>query len=257
VATEPVPSATVLLLRDGARGPEALLLRRHAGVAFAAGALVFPGGKVDAGDREPCIPATGGDGLEAEERAHRLAAVREAFEEAGVLLTRGADRDFPTADRLAGLAPWRGRLDRREATLGDFLRTEGLAADLAALVPLARWITPASNPRRFDTRFYAAAVPPGQAGAHDGRETVDSAWLRPADALSLADRGGAELVPATRANLMLAARGRTVADILALAAAHPKAPITPEVERGPDGLRVRIPAGAGYGVRELPLVKPP
>ena len=261
-ATEPAPpraSATVLLLRDGARGPEVFMLRRHGMVDFAAGALVFPGGKVDRGDRDPALAglADGLAGLDAEEAAHRAAAVREAFEEAGILLARDAAGTFPDAARLAALAPWRGRLDRGEAALTGFLAAEGLRLAADRVVPLARWITPAANPRRFDTRFYLAPAPDGQAGLHDGRETVESGWHRPADLLAAAEAGTWSLVPATRAHLMLVAGCADVAAALSMAAAHPKAPVTPVLERRPDGMLVRIPAEAGYGRTEFPLERMP
>ncbi|MCS6890201.1 MAG: NUDIX domain-containing protein [Rhodovarius sp.] len=217
----PRPAATLMLLRDGPAGLEVFMVVRHRQIDFAGGAMVFPGGRVDPAD------ATLGDPF-------RIAAIREGFEESGILLARrggvmlGAhdlprDRPFPALLAEYGLSP---------------------ATD--ALVHVAHWITPVDMPKRFDTHFFAAEAPVRQIARHDGGEAVAGRWLRPEEALRAAEEGRATLVFATRLNLMKLARHRRVAD--ALAGAGPVVTVQPEPITGPDGTTwLRIPEEAGYG----------
>ncbi|MEW5885169.1 MAG: NUDIX hydrolase [Pseudomonadota bacterium] len=192
----PRASASVLLLREGARGPEVLLLRRHSGTEVLGGYYVFPGGKLDAADctpdwlpvldqpeadfahqlNEPHTPSAQARGL-------HLAALRELHEEAGVLLAAPAERArslgcWPPLDlqkRLEPGLPW-----------PEALHAHGLQAHTAALRPWSRWITPRSpvvGTARFDTRFFLALLPPGQQAQPDQREAVEALWLAPREAL--------------------------------------------------------------------------
>jgi 8-oxo-dGTP pyrophosphatase MutT (NUDIX family) len=242
----PRPAATVLLLRDGAAGIEVFMQVRHQGMKFASGALVFPGGRVDPEDHALAAdpvrsPAT--VDLDPLSGALRVAAIRETFEESGVLLARPREeaRLIPI-ERLRGLDP--ARRDFAQMLAGEDLV---LAVDL--LVHFAHWITPVHNPRRFDTHFFALAAPQDQLAAHDGNESVESMWIAPRDVISGSEAGRFKLVFATLMNLMRLDRYTTVADALRAAAETPVVTVTPElVARGEGNIRqMRIPAAAGYG----------
>ncbi|WP_433371097.1 NUDIX hydrolase [Streptosporangium sp. CA-115845] len=209
----PVPArdaATVVILREDAGQVEVYLLRRKASMAFAAGAYVFPGGSVDPRDTDQEItwagpsPAAWGEIFRADEQTARglvCAAVRETFEESGVLLagpsaesvvadTTGDDWE---ADRLA--------LIDRTLSLADFLGRRGLVLRSDLLRPWAHWITPEVENKRFDTRFFVAALPPGQLTRDVGGEADQVVWLRPADALGRGRAGRIFLMPPTHRTL--------------------------------------------------------
>ena len=216
----PRDAATVILLRQavdagaGGVGFEAFLLRRTAELEFAPGAYVFPGGSVDARDADPGVgwagpgPADFAALLDVPpDRARALvcAAVRETFEESGVLLA-GASHDDLVRDSAA-LAADRHALLAGTASLAEVLGRRGLVLRTDLLTPWARWITPEASPRRFDTWFFAAALPPGQAataapeGHADPGESESGAWLRPASALEAARAGQMTLLPPTAVTL--------------------------------------------------------
>ncbi len=232
----PRDAATVILLRqdasaDGGGGIEAFLLRRTAELEFAPGAYVFPGGSVDARDADPGVgwagpgPADFAALLDVPpDRARALvcAAVRETFEESGVLLA-GASHDDLVRDSAA-LAADRHALLAGTASLAEVLGRRGLVLRTDLLTPWARWITPEASPRRFDTWFFAAALPPGQDataapegfGDHaDPGESESGAWMRPASALEAARAGQMTLLPPTAATLGELAGHPDVSAILA------------------------------------------
>jgi 8-oxo-dGTP pyrophosphatase MutT (NUDIX family) len=225
----PRPAATVVVLRDGSAGPEAFMVRRHEGTAFMGGAHVFPGGRVDASDAT--ADAAWCDGIAhaiaqlpsvppSEATAYHVAAARELFEEAGVLLARdrsgafvpltGTDHDrFKQARHAvhAGAKPLRAVVD-----------AEGLRLALDALVLFAHWVTPPIDTRQFDTRFFMTRVPPHQTPAHDETETTHGAWVRPADAIAQAIRSEIVLPPPTWTTLRELERFASVDAALAWAA---------------------------------------
>ncbi|HEY7263275.1 MAG TPA: NUDIX hydrolase [Trebonia sp.] len=222
VPAEPRDAATVMVLRDAPGGVEVLMLLRPAAMKFAPGAYVFPGGSVDPADFSAETGWHGpspGDfgawlGCSAElARALVCAAVRETFEEAGVLLAGSPDGPLAEpsgesweADRM-GLAA--GTL-----SLAALLSRRGLVLRADLLVPWTRWITPEAEPRRFDARFFAAALPPGQVVTGHLAEADETVWLRPADAIEAARAGTISLLPPTAATLSDFTRCRDVADIL-------------------------------------------
>jgi 8-oxo-dGTP pyrophosphatase MutT (NUDIX family) len=249
----PRPAATVLILRDGPDGIEIFMVVRHHEIDFASGALVFPGGKVDAEDQSPewdaFVRAAPADGLD---RAFAIAAVRETFEEAGILIARprGGETliDAAAAHRLVAAHRTAGDGTR----FIDLIRGENLELAMDLMARFAHWITPLGLPKRFDTHFFVVAAPVEQAGAHDGSESVEGFWVRPADALREAEEGKRSLVPATRLNLVKLTRAATVAQAVASARTSAVVTVMPKVTRNPDGSRVlRIPAEAGYGTSEL------
>lgn len=242
-----VPAATILIARDGACGLEVFMVKRHYQIDFMAGALVFPGGKVHAGDRDPALSEhlDGIGPLSEDELALRTAAIREAFEESGILYARERGKDgFVGAAHLMQLDRYRNPLEKGEMTLAEILRTENLRLACDCLVPFAHWITPVNMPKRFDTHFFIAAAPEGHAGAHDGRESVDSVWINPD--VAIADRKKWNLVFPTKLNLMKLAPYKSVAEAIEGARGNPPLTVTPWIEESPDGQRLRIREDAGY-----------
>lgn len=251
-ASEIKPAATILLLRDDP-GLEVLMVKRHHQIDFASGALVFPGGKSHAGDHDPAWAdhAIGWAGLDADQRGLRIAAIREAFEEAGILLGRRLDGSAIVGE-CASLET-RLKVDAGEIAFIDLVRELGVRIDLAALSVFARWITPPLTPKRFDTWFYAAAAPESQAAACDGRETVDAEWIAPAEALRLAEAGERKVIFPTRMNLQLLAEAESAADCVARAEGRPLVTVEPRIAERPGGKVLVLPPDAGYGPVEEPL----
>ncbi len=250
---EPRLSATILLLRDGAPGLEVLMVKRHYEIDFAAGALVFPGGKTHEEDADSGWDAlTDGDFGPVQQDA-RIAAVREAFEESGILLARhGADRgvNAPLVDASlsARLAPFRAAVDRREISFLGLMRENGLVLALDSLIHFGHWITPVMMPKRFDTHFYVAPAPSDQLAAHDGRETTDAVWLGPQAALDLEANGEATIIFPTRMNLVKLARAVSVADAAVRFGGQAVISVLPQVSQTQAGEPcLVIPSEAGYG----------
>ena len=225
----PVPAATVILLRDSAVGVEVFLVQRQHRIQFMGGATVFPGGKLDPGDGAPEVRARV-TGRMAEQAAQALgeddpdlalalhvAALRETLEESGVLLGHATG----DADAL------RARLHEKGAVLGPLLAEFGVTLDAGALVPLSRWVTPAVEKRRFDARFFLAAVPAGTQAAHDTHESIAGAWLTPHDALARHARAEIDLPPPTLRTLELLAPFARAEDALADAAGWPPPLVRP------------------------------
>lgn len=247
----PRDAATVVLLRDGPGGAEAYVLRRVRGMPFAGGMTAFPGGSVDLRDADADVRWAGPSPEEWAQvlgadvplaRALVCAAVRETFEEAGILLAG------PTPDTVVdGTHPlWeadRAAVERRDLPFADLLDRRGLVLRSDLLRAWAHWITPEAEPRRYDTRFFVAALPAGQRALEVTGEADEVTWLRPADALAEVDQGSRAALPPTLVTLREIAGYRTVADVLAAAAGRRITPITPEVERHADGARVRLPDG--------------
>jgi 8-oxo-dGTP pyrophosphatase MutT (NUDIX family) len=243
-----------MLVRD-APELEVFMLRRSVAVEFMGGAYVFPGGAVDADDRAPELLARchGRDdaqastqvGVHAGGLGFWVAAVREAFEEAGVLLARSAATDEPVdvdePSIAARLDAARWAVDSGERPFLDVVHDEDLVLDAGALHLFSHWITPAGSPRRYDTWFFVAAAPEGHAYLHDDGETVASVWIRPADALSAAMRGELEIHFPTQRNLEQLARFATAHELLdAVEAAEPR------VVADAGGARILLPGDPGY-----------
>jgi glyoxylase-like metal-dependent hydrolase (beta-lactamase superfamily II)/8-oxo-dGTP pyrophosphatase MutT (NUDIX family) len=207
----PRPAATLLLLRDGGLGIEALLLQRTHGAAFLGGAHVFPGGAVDKADSDSrvlnrVIGLTDGQasarlGLASGGLAYWVAAMRECFEEAGILLAEGEDARPLDGARVAALAPFRAPLNAGSLLFHEFLEQERLVLRGDALAYFGHWITAPGRARRFDARFFLALAPAGQPALHDGTELIDSVWLRPSEALDREAGGAMQLVFATKNTL--------------------------------------------------------
>ena len=247
-------AATVLALRDGPRQQlEVFMVRRHSKSAFLPDAYVYPGGALDEADTGPTAlgHATGLTSAEAAASLdHRvdegdavglyLAAVRETFEEAGLLLaTRRRHPDTFVDLRqdeavAARFARWRRRLWEGDASLSDMANAEGLVVPLDRLAFAAHWITPLNEPRRYDTYFFYARAPDRQRPLHDDRETTDGLWLAPHDALSRSEPGATralKIAPPTRDTLQKLARFATVDEAMAWAHDHRPPALLPHLAR--------------------------
>jgi 8-oxo-dGTP pyrophosphatase MutT (NUDIX family) len=243
----PRHAATVVLLRDAPGGPEVYLLRRAGTMAFAAGMHVFPGGSVDPRDGET---ATAWAGPPAQQwagwlgcdeplaRALVCAAVRETFEESGVLLA-GTDADSVVADTTgADLERDRLGLLDRSVSMAGLLTRRGLVLRSDLLRPWAHWITPEFEPKRFDTRFFVAAVPTGQRPRDVSGEADDTEWLPVADAVERHDAGGLAMLPPTIVALREIAAFATVAHVLA--APRQVRPVLPRLVQHGDRLTLQV-----------------
>jgi 8-oxo-dGTP pyrophosphatase MutT (NUDIX family) len=235
-----IPSATILLVRDHEGAMEVLMVERHYQIDFASGALVFPGGKAAPADYEEewLAHCTGHEGLTPFERAMRIAALREAFEESGILLAAGA----------ASLA----LADQREAVNADAtlfrpaVAGAGFKLDLGAIAPWAHWVTPIMMPKRFDTYFFIARAPDGQFAEGDGGEAVDAVWLTPEDALAQAKAGTRKIIFPTRLQIEMLAAFGTVDAAMAGARARQIITVQPWVVQENGQPTLKIPPEAGY-----------
>jgi 8-oxo-dGTP pyrophosphatase MutT (NUDIX family) len=249
----PRPASTILLLRDNvqAREIEVFMMVRHHQIEFQSGALVFPGGSVDSNDREIIAKSelySGGEGLDAGALGFRIAAIRETFEESGILLARPkGSRTLIDAKRAADLAvAHRAALNERKTTFLKVLEDNGLCLALDLLMPYAHWITPEGMPKRFDTWFFLAAAPPDQLGAHDGKESTDSIWVSPREALEGGDNGRFKLPFPTTRNLIRLGKQSNVNDALEDSRGRTVVTVMPVMTRLNGGRQLRIPREAGY-----------
>ena len=253
----PRPAATITIVRDVPAGFEVLMMQRSLQSGFMAGAYVFPGGAVDDEDLDPALYALciGIDDVQASRRlgverdglAYWVGAIRECFEEAGLLLC--CDR----AGRLLALddpalaarfAAHRSALNAGTLSFAEFCRMEDLRLAADRLTYFSHWITPVGAPRRYDTRFFAAAAPPGQEPLHDAKEVVDTVWVRPEEALQRERDGTLSLRTPTIATLrQLGASSDSVSLMQALAAQKDIRAILPVI--GENGGRI-LPGEAGY-----------
>jgi 8-oxo-dGTP pyrophosphatase MutT (NUDIX family) len=249
-------ASTVVILRDGAQGIEAFMVVRHHAIDFASGALVFPGGKVDAQDADPAWDdlAPSATAIPAEQRGLIVAAARETFEEAGLMLARRrGTQSIVTADDAHRLTErYRAPLLKGETTFHALLREEGLTLATELMVRFAHWITPEGLPKRFDTHFFLVAAPVVQLGAHDGSESVEGLWIRPQQALDDAEARTRTLVFATQLNLKKLTRYASVAEAVSATREGRIVTVMPKLlERTAQGRKLQIPAEAGYGVTEV------
>ncbi|GAB2547380.1 hypothetical protein GCM10027167_61200 [Nocardia heshunensis] len=250
-------ASTVVLVRDGAHGPEVFLQRRVGSMAFAAGMTVFPGGGVDPSDASIALdwagpePAWWGErfgGIDAG-RAQALvcAAVRETFEECGVLLAG------PTADSIVSdtsvYAEARAQLERRELSFAEFLTRENLVLRADLLRPWDHWITPEIEPRRYDTRFFVAVLPAGQLADGDTSEAEVVTWCTPTEAIDRWHQGLDVLLPPTWTQLAALNEFASTAEILA--AERTISPIMPIYDPSGNGPALAFPNADRY-FAELP-----
>ena len=253
-AVNPRPASTILLLRDSATAKgevEVFMMVRHYEIDFNSGALVFPGGSVDKGDQE--IIATpelhsGGEGLDTSALSFRIAAIRETFEESGILLARPRGSTALVDAKRAGEieAAHRAELCESKISFLKVLSDNGMVLALDELVPYAHWITPEGMPKRFDTWFFLAAAPPEQIGAHDGKESTDSIWVSPREALEGGETGRFKLPFPTTRNLIRLGKQPGVKAALDNSRGKAIVTVMPVMTRLNGGRQLRIPLEAGY-----------
>ncbi|MDO8387852.1 MAG: NUDIX hydrolase [Polaromonas sp.] len=264
VLTPPRPAATVVLLRDAPAGLEVFLMKRHSLSDVLGGAYVFPGGKVDPADAELDMAvhgdqpaavlqaALGEPGIsETTAAALHVAALREAFEESGVLFAQGTVPAQPAAQAAALLREGRG--------FNAVLAQMGLRLQTRAILPWSRWITPVRPSvmnKRFDTRFFVAAVPGGQVARHDDFETTDSIWLSPREALRQYWAGQIELAPPQIMSLAHLARHSAVDSVLTAARERRPPVIQPESFDDNGERMICYPGDERHTVREAALPGP-
>lgn len=248
------PAAGLILLRD-APALEVLMTERHQSMGFAGGALVFPGGKIDPADRDPAWAehSDGWSGLADDLRAAAVAAIRESFEEAGVLLARTSAGELGAEAVDSLRAAWRGPLAQSNDAFLPMVRGEGLRLSFDRLTLFAHWIAPPGLHRRFDTIFFASPCPFEQSGSADGGEATEAVWLRPRDALEAAAAGRRRLIFPTKRKLELLELGANTAETLRLARERPVDPIMPGIEQRNGEPWLTIPRHLGYPVTEEAL----
>lgn len=269
-------AATVMLVRDadhGGAGIEVFMLRRNLQSDFVGGAYVFPGGAVDPHDRADdldsvCAGRSDADasaqlGIERGGLAFWVAAIRECFEEAGVLLARppgpyqppseGPDRtliDLTDPDVAARFTVHRQAVDRGERRLVDVCRQEGLQLAVDDIHYFSHWITPEGAPRRYDTRFFVTRAPAAQEALHDDREVIANLWIRPDDALQQHRAGRFELVFPTMRSLMALRQFDSADELLRHAASIAEVPtVLPRIVEDEGGFRIVLPGDPEYGSR--------
>jgi 8-oxo-dGTP pyrophosphatase MutT (NUDIX family) len=240
-AVEPRDAATIVLVRDSASGVEVFCVERSKQSKFMGGALVFPGGKVDAGDSDPEWAGLVAGTLD----AFAVAAERETLEEASMLHV--VDVDHETLVNL------RSDLAKDAGALRAFLKSRSLKLDLTALHLLSRWITPAAETRRFDARFYVAVAPVGQPGAHDEHETTRSFWATPGEVLKRWREGDVQLAPPTHATVAGLARCANASEVIAWAERTSKEPICPKLVPQGDTMALVLPGDREHDVEESRL----
>lgn len=255
----PRDSATVILLRDEDAGFSVFMVRRHAKSGFMAGAYVFPGGTLDEEDGAPSLltrvvgraPDEAARVLAEHDGARALAlhvaALRETFEEAGILLADGVTKELEAA---------RERLTRGEVTFEALVSELDVRLRADALTPLARWVTPEVEPRRYDARFFLARAPREQRAAHDQVEVTAGEWLRPADALERGLRGDIQLPPPTMRTLECLRAFPTAADAIRDAASRPPPLVCPVFRKAGASWALTLPGDPEHPERKRVLEGP-
>lgn len=246
-------AATVMLVRDGAAGLEVCMLQSNLNSDFVGGAYVFPGGGVDPEDAASESVCGGRDdagasrlvGVERGGLAFWVAAVRESFEEAGVLLARDAqDRmlSFRDPEVARRFAEHRREVDAGRRPLAEVCRREGLRLSVADMHYFSRWVTPLGAPRRYDTRFFVAAAPEEQVAAHDDVEVIGTRWLSPAEALAEHEAGRITMIFPTVRTMVALSRFDSAGDLLAHAGGQERVePVVPMLRDEGGGLRLYLP----------------
>jgi 8-oxo-dGTP pyrophosphatase MutT (NUDIX family) len=254
--SQPVVAAATIVLMSEVDGKLSVFMQeRHRNSKAFRSMLVFPGGKVEPGDRDLqwrqyCDAGASEDD---EQLAHQVAAIRETFEESGVLLARAAgDGHLLAGERVDALSGLRAVLQSGELSFVDFVREHHLLLACDGLDYFAHWITPEFESRRFDTRFFMARVPASQHSllGHDGHEAVDSLWIEPDTAVADARAGRRKLIFPTIRNLERLAQYATIEAARQGCAQCAVQAIQPEVDQRDDGIYIRIPANVGYPVCE-------
>ncbi len=246
----PKDSASILIIRDGAAHPvfgslQILMVKRHRNVKFAGGAYVFPGGKLDPADKalEESDQKASLNNISAEFRGLRYAALREVFEETGLVIGTIDGQPIDETARKAIDDKYRADFLSGAITLAEFLDRSGVRLDMSDCLPFAHWITPTAYPVRFDTRFFLCVAPEGQTPSPDGHEITDVEWMHP---MTLVEESDGILMFPTMMNLKKLGQAKSVAEALRLLSERQIITVTPEVIKGNKVRFRKIPDDAGY-----------
>jgi 8-oxo-dGTP pyrophosphatase MutT (NUDIX family) len=234
--TTPIDAATIVLLRDGADGLETYMTVRAATMDFQPNALVFPGGKVSPGDMEILSDDLLGQ--------FKAAAIRETFEEVGVLLAK-RDGQYLAEQDVADLSAWRKQLVTHTANMDEFAAGSDLALDFEALHLISRWVTPNAMPKRFDTYFFLAEFPKNQVPAPDNYEAVQAGWFTPSEALAKSARGEYLLVPPTYWTLKDLLEYNSVSEAISGLARDSVQPVEPVIVKRDGKTIIKVPGRNG------------
>ena len=244
----PKDAATLVVVRDAAGGGVEVFCVERQKVGFLGGAVVFPGGKLDPSDGDPAWAARSNapraPWTDDASRALAIAACREAIEEAAILPLQG--RTLAHADLLA----WRARLAKKETSLLALLEGSGRSLDLAALLPFARWVTPAAESRRYDTRFYLFVASAVTTGAHDEHETTASFWAAPREVLRRFVAGELQLAPPTHRTLEILDGAGSASSAVAVAARANLEPVCPRLVTSGPSVALVLPGDPEHDIRE-------
>ena len=251
-----IPAATIVLLRDEPQF-EVLMIERHADTPFAGGAIVFPGGRIEASDADPVWRelCDGAGDVPREEFGPRVAAIREAFEETGILYAR-KDGGFVSDAFAASLDGRRKAIEDDDALFRVLIEEHGLRLALDALHLFARWEPPHrghEKMRRYHTWFFAAKTPAGQNAREDGNEATDAFWAPPSEVLASCQKGERKAIFPTKRNIELLNVSENAAAVFAFAAKRRIEVVMPQVEKRDGEMLLTIPEGLGYPVTEEPL----
>ncbi len=260
---EPVLAATVILLRDGPGSPEVLMIERHSRSDFLPDLYVFPGGRLEEqdhalGDRVAGISPDEahrrlGDVPPESAQALFVAAIRETFEEAGILLATARGRaELLGPDEIAEITTHRLEVQAGEISFQEIIERYDLELAGDRLSVHGRWITPEEVPRRFDTLFFAALAPAGQLATHDGVETTNHVWIRPEDALEQMRARKRRIIFPTAMNLETLSGFESGEAVLAASRHRPVVPVLPRFEERDGRRHIVIPAEAEYPVTAMP-----
>lgn len=259
------PAASILVVRDGPKGLQVLMMERPGSSRFAPGAVVFPGGGVESSDWRPGWKrwSRGALAMSREALAFRVAAVRELFEEAGLLiLAPKGRRGMVSNAQLKKLERrYRGGLISGGQGFDRMIRREGLEPLPRRLVLFSHWITPEPVYKRYDTEFFIVEAPRDQEISRRGGEAADLRWISPAETLDAWENDDVALMFPTRLNLLRLAEAETAAQAIAQAGRRSIIPVTPVISLEGGERRLSIPAEAGFGVtegvhRDLAVEKP-
>ncbi|GJL94765.1 MAG: NUDIX hydrolase [Hyphococcus sp.] len=256
MTSEAIPAATILLLRDKP-DLQALMIERHADMKFAGGALVFPGGRIELTDQDPAwVDYVCGD-YPVDQAAPRVGAIREAFEETGILLARRkGERDFIGDNDVLKLSKHRKAVEDDDQLFLELIRQEGLVLACDALVLYARWLPPEDvTHRRYFTWFFAALAPGNQTAREDGNEATDVVWVSPRSVVKEAQPTKKRMIFPTMRNVELLSVSQTAQEVLDFAQERKIETVQPKlIERG-NVKYISIPDGLGYPIIEERLDK--
>ncbi len=266
--TTPLPAVTVILLRDGPSAPEVLLVERSVKSEFLPRLYVFPGGRVDESDHSlaDCLGGIDEQGARALAPtvapdlalAFIVAAIREAYEETGIVLARRAgEKEIVGTDVAKDLAPHRLDVQDHKRSFREIVEAENLVLAGDQLAVHGHWITPELAPRRFDTLFFTARTPPGQEAAHDGIESTDHVWLRPEEAVSQSRRGERSIIFPARCNLETLCGFGSADEAIAASRARPVVPVLPRIVDRNGAKCIEIRDDEGYETTFEEVQPPP